>query len=98
MIQPALNQSVFFARLLLPQIFFYGLYTVLQQVLNSREHFALPMFAPLLNNLVMIATAILFIYIAHDVTVSSSFTNLTDESIEHPETLLNPSSTANIRN
>ena len=30
-----LNQSVFFARLLLPQIFFYGLYTVLQQVLNS---------------------------------------------------------------
>ncbi len=70
-----LNQSVFFARLLLPQIFFYGLYTVLQQVLNSREHFALPMFAPLLNNLVMIATAILFIYLAHDVTVSSSFTN-----------------------
>jgi putative peptidoglycan lipid II flippase len=70
-----LYQSVFFARLLLPQIFFYGLYTVLQQVLNSREHFALPMFAPVLNNLVMIITAVLFIYLAHDVTVSSSFTD-----------------------
>ena len=52
--EETLYQSVFFARLLLPQIFFYGLYTVLQQVLNSREHFALPMFAPLLNNLVFI--------------------------------------------
>jgi putative peptidoglycan lipid II flippase len=70
-----LYQSVFFARLLLPQVFFYGLYTVLQQVLNSREHFALPMFAPVLNNLVMIITAVLFIYLAHDVTVSSSFTD-----------------------
>ncbi len=61
-----LNQSIFFARLLLPQIFFYGLYTVLQQVLNSKDHFALPMFAPILNNLVMIATALLFIYVAHN--------------------------------
>ena len=70
-----LYQSVFFARLLLPQIFFYGVYTVLQQVLNSRQHFALPMFAPVLNNFVMIITALLFIYLAHDVTVSSSFTD-----------------------
>ena len=73
--EETLNQSVFFARLLLPQIFFYGLYTILQQVLNSREHFALPMFAPILNNLVMILTALLFIYVAHDVSVSSSFTD-----------------------
>ena len=70
-----LYQSVFFARLLLPQIFFYGVYTVLQQVLNSREHFALPMLAPILNNLVMIITAFIFIYFAHDVTTSSSFTD-----------------------
>jgi putative peptidoglycan lipid II flippase len=47
----------------------------LQQVLNSREHFALPMFAPVLNNLVMIVTAVLFIFLAHDVTISSSFTD-----------------------
>ena len=70
-----LHQSVFFARLLLPQIFFYGLYTILQQVLNSREHFALPMFAPILNNLVMITTALIFIKFAHDITISSSFSN-----------------------
>jgi putative peptidoglycan lipid II flippase len=73
--EETLYQSVFFARLLLPQIFFYGLYTVLQQVLNSREHFALPMFAPLLNNLVMISTALLFINLAHDATVSGTFTD-----------------------
>ncbi|MFM9096544.1 MAG: murein biosynthesis integral membrane protein MurJ, partial [Actinomycetes bacterium] len=64
--EETLNQSIFFARLLLPQIFFYGLYAVLQQVLNSKDHFALPMFAPILNNLVMISTALLFIYVSHD--------------------------------
>jgi putative peptidoglycan lipid II flippase len=64
--EETLRQSVFFARLLLPQIFFYGLYTVLQQVLNSRDHFALPMFAPIINNLVMIATALLFISLVNN--------------------------------
>ena len=40
----------------LPQILFYGLYTMFQQVLNARGHFAAPMFAPILNNVVVIAT------------------------------------------
>jgi len=72
--EETLNQSIFFARLLLPQIFFYGLYTVLQQVLNSKDHFALPMFAPILNNLVMIATALLFIYVSHDNLANNIYT------------------------
>ena len=47
--------AVAFARLCLPQIFFYGAYTMLQQVLNARGKFAAAMFAPIANNIVAIA-------------------------------------------
>jgi putative peptidoglycan lipid II flippase len=53
-----------FARLLLPQIFFYGIYALAQQVLNSRGVFGPPMFAPIANNIVAIATFVLFLVIA----------------------------------
>ena len=38
----------------IPQLFFYGLYTLLGQVLNAREHFGPFMWAPVLNNVVSI--------------------------------------------
>jgi len=67
-----------FARFLLPQIFFYGLYTMLAQVLNSRHHFAMPMFAPIVNNIVVIALFVGFLAIVGtNVTVAS----ITDEQI-----------------
>ncbi len=53
-----------FARLMLPQIFFYGVYALLGQVLNARGKFGAPMFAPILNNIVAIATFLIFIAIA----------------------------------
>ncbi|MGI9196691.1 MAG: murein biosynthesis integral membrane protein MurJ [Candidatus Nanopelagicales bacterium] len=53
-----------FARLCLPQIFFYGIYALFSQVLNSRGRFGAPMFAPILNNVVAIATFLLFLAIA----------------------------------
>lgn len=56
--------AVAFARLCLPQIFFYGVYTMLSQVLNARGRFGPPMFAPIANNVVAIATFGLFIAIA----------------------------------
>ncbi len=56
--------AVAFARLMLPQIFFYGLYTMLSQVLNARGRFGAPMFAPIANNVVAITTFVLFIVIA----------------------------------
>ena len=49
-----------FARWCLPQIVFYGLFTMWSQVLNSRGHFAMPMFAPILNNLVAIVVFVMF--------------------------------------
>ncbi len=47
--------STAFALICMPQIFFYGLYTLLGQVLNARSHFAAYMWAPVLANIVAIA-------------------------------------------
>jgi putative peptidoglycan lipid II flippase len=56
--------AVAFARLCLPQILFYGIYTMLSQVLNARGRFGAPMFAPIANNIIAIATFLLFIAVA----------------------------------
>jgi putative peptidoglycan lipid II flippase len=54
--------AVAFARYTLPGILFYGVFVMFQQVLTSRDSFAAPMFAPILNNLVVIATGLAFLY------------------------------------
>ncbi len=46
--------SIAFALICMPQIFFYGLYTLLGQVLNARNRFAAFMWAPALANIVAI--------------------------------------------
>ncbi len=46
------------ARLLLPQIFFYGMAALFGAILNTKERFAAPAWAPLVNNLVVIAMAV----------------------------------------
>ncbi|MEU9988734.1 murein biosynthesis integral membrane protein MurJ [Streptomyces sp. NPDC048045] len=50
----AFRLTVVFARFLLPQIFFYGLFAILGQVLNAREKFGAMMWTPVLNNVVLI--------------------------------------------
>ena len=60
----AYDLAVAFARLCLPQMIFYGIYAMLTQVLNARGTFGLPMFAPIANNIVAIATFMLFILVA----------------------------------
>lgn len=52
--------AVAFAYLCLPQIFFYGLYTVLGQILNAYERFGFYMWAPVANNVVAIAGVLVF--------------------------------------
>ena len=52
--------------LLLPEIFFYGIAALLAAILNTRGHFAAPMWTPILNNIVVIATAGAFILIWSD--------------------------------
>ena len=50
-----------FAYLILPVIFFMGLSALLGAVLNVRGHFAAPVWAPILNNIVVIAACGTFI-------------------------------------
>ncbi len=46
--------------LLLPQIFFYGMAALFGAILNAKERFAAAAWAPLVNNLVVIAMAVAF--------------------------------------
>jgi len=55
--------AVSFAFWCLPQIFFYGLYALLTQVLNANGAFGPAMWAPILNNVVAIAGLGMFIWI-----------------------------------
>src|SRR5207248_5842963 len=52
--------ATFFLRWFMPQIVFYGLGAVATGLLNAHRRFAAPMFAPILNNLLVIGTMILF--------------------------------------
>jgi putative peptidoglycan lipid II flippase len=49
------------ARFFLPQMLFYGAGAVMGAILNARERFGPPMWAPVLNNVVVIATCGLFL-------------------------------------
>lgn len=57
----AFQLTVVFARFLLPQIFFYGLFFILGQVLNARGRFGAMMWTPVLNNLVLITMFCLYL-------------------------------------
>ncbi|WP_430784767.1 murein biosynthesis integral membrane protein MurJ [Actinoplanes sp. G11-F43] len=59
---PAFRELVtHFAYLILPIIFFTGLSALIAAVLNVRGHFAAPMWAPILNNIVVIAVCGVFL-------------------------------------
>ncbi|MCF8554703.1 MAG: murein biosynthesis integral membrane protein MurJ [Candidatus Nanopelagicales bacterium] len=66
--------ATMFARWCLPQIFFYGLYTLASQILNSRNSFSLPMYAPIINNIIVIATAAVFVSLMSSVPTADSVT------------------------
>jgi putative peptidoglycan lipid II flippase len=57
--------AVTFARYFLPQLLFYGLFAIISAILNVRDSFVAPMWAPVLNNVVVIAAGIGFALITH---------------------------------
>ena len=61
---PDRDLAAMFARFFLPQVLFYGIGAVLTAILNTRGSFAAPMWAPVLNNLVVIAAGALFLAVA----------------------------------
>ncbi|MGI5348153.1 murein biosynthesis integral membrane protein MurJ [Streptomyces sp. CA-250714] len=74
----AFELTVVFARFLLPQIFFYGLFGMLGQVLNAREKFGAMMWTPILNNAVLIA--MFGVYLGM-MTVPEQVADITDSQV-----------------
>ncbi len=68
---PAVNPELTtaFAYLLLPQVFFYGLSSVFMAILNTRNVFGPPAWAPVCNNLVAIATLALYVLVPGELSV-----------------------------
>jgi putative peptidoglycan lipid II flippase len=67
----SLQVLVDFAYLCLPQIFFYGMYTLYSQVLNARGRFGAPMFAPIANNVVVIAGCVAFVVVVRNPSIDT---------------------------
>ena len=55
------DSTVVFARLCLPQVFFYGMFVLVGQILNSRNRFGPMMWAPIANNVVSVATLVVYL-------------------------------------
>ncbi|MEV6962042.1 murein biosynthesis integral membrane protein MurJ [Streptomyces sp. NPDC051207] len=61
---PEANEvAVTFTRYFLPSIFFMGLHVVMGQILNARGRFGAMMWTPVLNNIVIIVTLGMFIWV-----------------------------------
>ena len=67
--------AIIFALWCIPQILFYGLYTLESQILNARGVFKLPMYAPIVNNVVVIFSAILFLWITQATPTTATVTS-----------------------
>ena len=63
------------AYLLLPQIFFYGMAALFGAILNTKEKFGVPAWAPVANNLVVIGVGIALLLISAD--TDTELTSLT---------------------
>ncbi|HET7666375.1 MAG TPA: lipid II flippase MurJ [Mycobacterium sp.] len=58
-----------FAYLLLPQVLFYGLSSVFMAILNTRNVFGPPAWAPVVNNIVAIATLGLYVLVPGELSI-----------------------------
>jgi putative peptidoglycan lipid II flippase len=69
---PQVNRSLTtaFAYLLLPQIVFYGLSSVFMAILNTRNVFGPPAWAPVVNNVVAIATLGLYVAVPGELSLN----------------------------
>ncbi|HYB39772.1 MAG TPA: murein biosynthesis integral membrane protein MurJ [Mycobacterium sp.] len=68
---PQVNQplTTAFAYLLLPQVIFYGLSSVFMAILNTRNVFGPPAWAPVVNNVVAIATLGVYLAVPGELSV-----------------------------
>jgi putative peptidoglycan lipid II flippase len=66
--------TIVFARFCLPQVFFYGMFVMLGQILNAKDTFGPFMWTPVLSNVIQIATFGAYIAIAGFATTTSTIT------------------------
>ena len=59
----ARSSTVDFARYCLPQVFFYGMFVLVGQVLNARRRFGPMMWAPIANNVVAVAVLVVYLVV-----------------------------------
>ena len=63
--------AIVFSRFFLPQILFYGVSATAGAVLNIRGRFAAPMWAPLINSLIVIAVGLAYLVIGGTASIAS---------------------------
>jgi putative peptidoglycan lipid II flippase len=56
------DSVIAFARLCLPQVFFYGMYVLVGQILNARGRFGPMMWAPIANNVISVAVLVVYLF------------------------------------
>jgi putative peptidoglycan lipid II flippase len=57
------QSAVDFARFCLPQVFFYGMFVLIGQVLNARGRFGPMMWAPIANNVISVAVLVTYLFV-----------------------------------
>lgn len=57
------QSAIDFARFCLPQVFFYGMFALIGQILNSRGKFGPMMWAPIANNIISIAVLVTYLVV-----------------------------------
>jgi putative peptidoglycan lipid II flippase len=71
---PDRTTTIIFARYCLPQIFFYGMFVMLGQILNAKDKFGPMMWTPVLANVIMIATLVAYLVVADTSTTAVTIT------------------------
>jgi putative peptidoglycan lipid II flippase len=68
------DSMINFARWCLPQVFFYGMFVLIGQILNARGRFGPMMWAPIANNVVSIGVITAYLVLYHDAPMSGGYT------------------------
>jgi putative peptidoglycan lipid II flippase len=70
--ESAREVATFLLRLFAPQVALYGFISLATALLQAKRRFAVPMFAPILNNLVVIVVLLAMPYVAKEMTLAST--------------------------
>lgn len=66
-----------FARYCLPQVFFYGMFVLVGQILNSRGRFGPMMWAPIANNVISVAVLVVYLLVYGPVAEGEKYSAFT---------------------